>query len=68
MEGPVKTPKRQASNCKFARPTIEEPRPLWLSAEDQPWSCDRLDQPRPLDDTDICEDCPHWQKREPDTR
>lgn len=62
----MSTPSRHASNCKFARPTIEESGPAWLSAEDQPWTCHRLAEPHPIDDTERCADCPHWEPRTPE--
>jgi hypothetical protein len=56
------TPKRHAANCKWARPTLETPLPVWLEVEDRPWTCVREDL-RPLESTEACEDCPHWEER-----
>jgi hypothetical protein len=57
-------PKRHAANCKWARPTLQEPTPVWLAAEDRPWTCERDGTPRPLESTEACADCPHWAERE----
>ena len=50
-------------NCRWARLTLRLPYPLWLESEDKPWSCLRNNEPRPLDDTAICHDCPRWEPR-----
>ena len=57
-------PKRHAANCKWARPTLQEPTPVWLAAEDRPWTCERDGTLRPLESTEACADCPHWTERE----
>ena len=49
--------------CRWARLTVRLPYPLWLDAEDKPWSCMRDDAPRPLDDTDPCHECARWEPR-----
>jgi hypothetical protein len=54
-------PGRHAANCRWAKPTIEEPKPVWLESNDRPWTCEREGTPRTLESTDLCEDCPHWQ-------
>ena len=56
--------KRRASNCKYAQPTLMQPPPEWLQADEAPWTCVRTSDPRALLDTEICEDCPHWQPRD----
>lgn len=48
------------TTCRWATPTLSLPYPLWLAAEDTPWSCTRLPDPRPLESTDACATCPHW--------
>ncbi len=53
--------KRHASTCKYARPTLLQPAPQWLHAEDAPWTCVRTTEPRPLADTGVCDDCPFWE-------
>ena len=58
------TPKRHASNCKWARPTLQEPAPLWLEAEHRPWTCERDKEPRTLDTTEACADCPRWELKD----
>lgn len=50
-------------NCRWARLTLRLPYPLWLEFEDKPWSCLRNAEPRPLDDTAVCHDCPRWEPR-----
>jgi len=57
--------KHTASTCKWAKQTISMPRPTWLDAWDRPWTCVRDEAPHPLESTDVCEDCPRWQPREP---
>jgi len=47
--------------CRFARQTIRMPYPIWLDADDKPWTCLRDAQPRPLEDTSVCHDCPRWR-------
>jgi hypothetical protein len=61
----MEPPKRHASNCKWARPTLDEPAPLWLAAEQAPWTCERDREPHALESTDVCEDCPRWQPKDP---
>jgi hypothetical protein len=58
--------KRTAANCKWARPTMSMPAPIWLEAWDSPWTCVRDERPRPLPDTEICSDCPRWQPKPAD--
>jgi hypothetical protein len=60
----MEAPKRHASNCQWARPTLDEPNPVWLSAEDRPWTCERTGTPDPLESTERCADCPHWAEGE----
>jgi hypothetical protein len=38
--------------------------PTWLSAEDYPWCCVRSGQPRLLETTEACRECPGWQRRD----
>ncbi len=56
---------KKAANCRWARPTLQQPFPDWLAASDCPWTCEREETPMPLDTTEICVDCPNWQKAEP---
>lgn len=57
-------PKQHASNCKWARPTLQEPAPLWLEAEERPWTCERGLDPRVLETTESCAECPHWAEKD----
>ena len=50
-------------NCRWARLTLRLPYPLWLESENTPWSCLRNAEPRLLDDTAVCHDCPRWEPR-----
>jgi hypothetical protein len=59
-------PKRTAANCKWARPTISLPSPIWLEAWNSPWTCVRDEKPRPLEDTTVCSDCPRWELKRSD--
>ena len=54
------TPTEHAANCKWARPTIEVPSPVWLDAEQSPWTCVRTGTPIVLDSTEPCAACSHW--------
>jgi hypothetical protein len=48
-------------NCRWARLTLFQPYPVWLSAEAYPWSCVRDGTPRLLETTEVCRVCPFWQ-------
>jgi hypothetical protein len=50
-------------NCRWARETLRLPYPHWLEAEDTPWTCLRDLEPRPLEDPEICRECPRWEPR-----
>lgn len=52
-----------ASTCRWARATVMLPYPAWLEAEEHPWACLRLTDPRPLDSTEVCDTCPHWMPK-----
>jgi hypothetical protein len=52
---------RRASNCLWATPTIFLPTPLWFDAETRPWTCLRDVDPRTMQTTDRCAECPRWQ-------
>jgi hypothetical protein len=58
----MQVPKRHAANCKWAKPTLDEPGPTWLEANERPWTCEREGVLRPLESTEACEDCPHWEE------
>lgn len=59
-DDPMRTTAQHASNCRWARPTVQLPYPAWLEAEAHPWSCLRLGEPRVLESTEPCETCPNW--------
>jgi len=52
---------RHVASCRWATPTLFTLRPFWLAAEDNPWTCVRSDQPRPIEDTVQCKSCGHWE-------
>ena len=49
--------------CRWARETLRLPYPHWINAQDVAWTCLRGPEAVPLDDPDICRDCPRWQSR-----
>lgn len=49
--------------CRWARPTVRLPYPYWLDSEDKPWACLREPEPKTLEDTDVCKECPRWDPR-----
>ena len=49
--------------CRWAEPTLLLPNPLWLAAEDSPWSCRRDGTPQIVDDTTVCGTCARWEPR-----
>lgn len=53
----------RVETCRWARPTLRMPYPLWLESEDKPWTCLRDKTPRPLEDTSECIGCPRWEPR-----
>ncbi len=57
-------PKATVQNCKWAEPTLYQDGPYWLDAWNMPWTCRRDGDPRMLEDTDICQNCPRWEARE----
>lgn len=55
--------------CRWAEPTLFLANPLWMAAEEYPWSCRRDGLPKPVDDTDACQKCGRWETRNaPDRR
>jgi hypothetical protein len=54
---------KAAHNCQWATPTLLEPAPGWVEAEAKPWTCHRDAEPRALETTERCEDCPRWEDR-----
>lgn len=57
----MEAPGKHAANCRWARATLDEPTPIWLEADDRPWTCERDGVIRTLESTEACEDCPHWE-------
>lgn len=55
--------KRNASNCRWATPTLFLRAPFWFDAETCPWTCLRDSVPRLLNTTDCCGTCPRWESR-----
>lgn len=55
--------KHNATNCRWATPTLFLPVPLWLDAWDCPWACTRDTTPRILDTTDVCASCSRWESQ-----
>jgi hypothetical protein len=47
--------------CRWAEPTLFLINPLWMAAEEYPWSCRRDDAPHPVEDTTTCRTCARWQ-------
>ena len=50
--------------CRWADPTLLLENPLWMAAEDYPWSCHRDGDTRVLATTMVCHTCPRWESRE----
>lgn len=53
----------RVENCRWARLTVRLPYPYWLDTEDKPWACLRDSEPRPLEDTAVCQGCARWEPR-----
>ena len=54
--------RKTAASCRWAVPTLFLREPLWLDAQDYPWTCLRDDRPRPLATTEDCATCPYWEQ------
>ncbi len=50
-------------SCRWARPTLFLPYPLWLEAENTPWTCVRPMPPKLLETTDVCRTCPNVEPK-----
>jgi len=59
---------RTVQACRWAEPTLFLVNPLWIAAEDYPWSCQRDSTPRYLPDTAACSACQRWEGRQSDAR
>ena len=55
--------RKHAGTCRWAVLTLLQPYPLWLETADRPWTCTRDAVPRPLESTNECETCAHWEAR-----
>ncbi len=53
-------------DCHWSVPTLLMPRPYWLSASDNLWSCWNSRDIRVLHSTDRCHTCPMWRQRAAD--
>ena len=51
----------RTTTCRWATLTLSLPYPAWLAAEDYPWSCVRTGAAVPLETTDVCASCEHWE-------
>jgi hypothetical protein len=54
--------------CRWAEPTLFLVSPLWMAADDYPWSCWREDPPRVVEDTAACKTCLRWEQDGQDRR
>ena len=52
------------NHVSLAVATVSLPAPTWLEAESSPWTCTRDKNPRVLDSTERCVDCPRWRPRD----
>ena len=50
-------------DCHWSVPTLLMPRPYWLSAWDDPWSCWNDRDIKVLQSTDGCQNCPLFRER-----
>ena len=50
-----------AASCRWAVATLHMPAPVWLEAQDRPWTCLREPGPRPLLTTEACASCSRWE-------
>ncbi|MEZ5320212.1 MAG: hypothetical protein R2752_22610 [Vicinamibacterales bacterium] len=55
------TATHRAATCRFAAPTLTLKHPDWLDAHARPWSCVRDATPAPLETTEVCRTCTHWE-------
>ncbi len=49
--------------CRWAEPTLFLANPLWMAAEEYPWSCHRDGAPHTVPDTTACGTCQRWEPR-----
>jgi hypothetical protein len=50
-------------DCHWSVPTLLMPRPYWLSAWDDPWSCWNDRDIKVLPSTEGCQNCPMFRAR-----
>ena len=55
------TDSRKSEPCRWIGPTLFLPYPYWIAAEQEPWSCLRDAEPRPLATTEDCRGCRRWE-------
>ena len=55
--------RKHAGTCRWAVSTLLQPYPIWLEAAERPWTCIREALPHPIESTDLCATCPHWETR-----
>lgn len=58
---PDKRVEHHASTCRWGIPTVFLAAPCWWDSEDRPWACVHAGAPRPLETTEECAGCPHWE-------
>lgn len=51
--------------CRWAAPTLFQKSPLWLQADEYPWSCGADGEMKPVVQTKACESCDRWASRAP---
>jgi hypothetical protein len=59
---------RTIQACRWAEPTLFLATPLWMAAEQYPWSCRRDGVPHTVEDTAACRTCGRWELRDGDER
>ena len=53
-------PQQAVHTCRWARPTLFLPWPLWFDASNNEWSCLRGETPRGIPDASACTVCKGW--------
>jgi len=59
---------RTIQRCRWAEPTLFLANPLWMAAEEYPWSCRRDGAAHTVPDTGACRECARWEARRDDRR
>jgi hypothetical protein len=55
---------RVVQRCRWAAPTLFLAHPLWIAAEEYPWSCRADGVPHPVEDTTACCVCDRWTRQD----